>query len=239
MTTPTPEQVAEEAAAKAPDRTVKQKALTVTEKKQIEKLINADFDLLIQDLAQYKREIIRAKTLEVNAKYADREEGINVLTEEWRLLRERMNAMVHDFRESIRERGYTISTRGFGRDMYSANPVTFDINGKDQELRQIEEEAGHIIARAKHALERKRSDAIRNLLMSGGVPEEARQIMGNMPTAQDTILEALNQNPGQSLRLLGAAVQQQQAQVRVQQDGDTIEGLVVHDETDYRQGVPQ
>lgn len=242
MTTPEmdPEKIAEEAAAKAPSRAPKAKVLGITEKKQIEKYINSDYDLLIADLNQYKTELVRAKTLEVNEQYANMEDTARQFQEEWARMRQRFADEVAEFRGRVREAGMNASTRGFGRDsMVTTSAVDFEITGKNEALKQVESEVRYVIERARHALERKRGETLRALIMSGGVPDEAKQLVASLPTAQEVLLAAMQERPGSMRLLLGAAMQEQQGQVVIQQDGDTVEGLVIHDETDYRQGVQQ
>jgi hypothetical protein len=224
------ERIAAEAAAKAPVRT---KALGITEKKQIEKLINADYDLLIKDLTQYKVELVRQRTVEVNTQFAELDGIAAGLHEEWVAMKERFQTEFGEWKQRCLQAGITVgeSRRSYGSGLLDMPRPDYKITGKERALREIEDDVNIVISRAKHALDKKRSEAIRALIMHGGIPEEARALIGSLPDPKETILEAMQQTP----RLL-ALTQGRQAPVvqQEQQPGEDIIGLVVHDQTDFR-----
>jgi molecular chaperone GrpE (heat shock protein) len=232
-----PEKIAENAASKAPDRT-RTKPLGITEKKQIEKYINSDYDLLIADLKQYRTELVRARTMEINEQFAAVEGQANAVMEAWVEVRDQCREAFRAWQDNATQQGFTIKRDRFNN-LLEMNRPAITIEGKERALREVEQEVDYVISRAKHALERKRGETLRALIMSGGVPEEAKALVEGLPSAQDVLLAAMQERPGATRLLLGAAMQQQQGQVIVQQDEDTVEGLVIHDATDYRQGVQQ
>lgn len=244
MTTPDvetdPEKIAEAAASKAPDRT-RTKPLGITEKKQIEKYINSDYDLLIADLKQYKTELVRARTMEINEQFAQAEAQTTATMDAWATMRDQCLTAFRAWKEEAENQGFTVKRDRYGssNSLIDINRPVLSIEGKERALREVEQEVDYVISRAKHALERKRGETLRALIMSGGVPEEAKALVQGLPSAQDVLLQAMQERPGATRLLLGAAMQQQQGNVVVQQDGDTVEGLVIHDVTDYRQGVQQ
>lgn len=225
----TPEALVDELASKR-KKTDTSRPLGITEKKEIAKIIDADFALLTGDIKQYAAELTRQRTQEVETEFADRAAETDVYRLRWEEMRTRWRAEYDTFRAACREDNLIIKSEdryGSNRDILSTSPIAFEIRGRAEALSEIKNEVDHVIKRAMHALEKKRMEAQRNLLMHGGLPQAAQDLLGAMPDPREVLLAAMDNQP----RLLALTQQQQRGHVVVG-DGEVIEGLVIHDAED-------
>lgn len=231
MTTPTPETLAEELARRVDDK-AKTRVLGITEKKQLAKLIDSDYDLLKADVVQYGAELTRQRTIEVNAQYADKEMLTEPFRMEWNTLRERWRTEYVAFLERCRAEGLTAKAAGggYGSELFSAKAAVFEIPGREHAIKEVANEVKHTLDRARHALEKKRMESQRNLLTHGGLPPEARELLAAMPDPREVLLAAMQQAPG--LLALTQAARAPQVHI-INEDNDVVEGLVIHEEQNF------
>lgn len=204
----------------------------ITEKRQLEKLVVQDYDVLGKEMDQYTAELIRTRQQEINEEFANRQGDIEDLTREWDELRARWQAEYRDFCTRVRERGLGIGADRYngGRDLLSTGHASFTVPGKQQALDDVERDVKIQMRRAKTALERKKVETIRQILVAG-LAEEATKLLTSMPDPRELVVQAMrdSQNPRLALTLGIPAAAPEAAPAPAQGDGEIVEGLVVND----------
>jgi hypothetical protein len=214
-----------------PPKEKAQKSMGPMEKRALEKLVNADYEVLAREMTQYAAELTRARHREIEAEFANRGEDVAQFNAEWDALRHRWQDEFREFQSRVRDAGLTIRPNrdGYGnRELFSTTSAVFDIPGKSTALDNIKRDVDLQMARAKTALERKRVETNRAILIAG-LAEEATALLTKMPDPRELVVQALQESQNPRLALTLGIAPPAVPEAAQDQDGEVIEGLVLHD----------
>lgn len=155
------------------EKTSGEKPVTATERKSLEKLIEADYAILGREVRSRANEITRVKVEQIN------EDNVHN-TREAGAIRDRILKLVEDAREA----GFEVKFTNYG------DGVTVKSLHLDETTSKASAEIDADMHRALRLLDMKKNTALRELLRIT-VSDAARGLLDEMPTAREIFAEAL------------------------------------------------
>lgn len=204
----------EKAPAKKEDKPQKQRHLTVTEKRDLAKLIDNDFEALRGEMQVFANELKRNRLTEIEGQVRGREEEARAALAEWRAVRAQCYELVDQFRRRWQDQGFRVGAEsnryGDRNQMISmVDNVAVTVPEKDEALNNVANDVDHQYHKARTELERQRLQLQRDLLLTGLVSEEAQRLMAKMPDPRVMLLGAIRAANNPRLAAIEAVAAQQ------------------------------
>lgn len=175
---------------------VSDKPLNAAQRKVLKELVDNDFNALKSEAEQFAADALEARFAELEADWADAQEKVPGLTDEYRELRTAQKKELADLeerhekaRQKLRDkagRSGIALKEGYGGDIQG------EITGLNDAKKQAKAQNQAMLDRAKMTIERQRLTAQRRVLISG-VDSESAKILDEIPDAQTLMVESQRQ----------------------------------------------
>lgn len=221
-------EVTEKAPAKRERTDPRKRPLGVTERRQLEKLIDNDFQALKNQMKVFANDLKRQRKEEIEAEYRGQEAIIAEAQHAWHELRRELRQRVDEFILRYTTQGFRVQSGRYGDQRLVNFADTFElvIAQKETRLNEVGNDVEHQYMKAHNELERQRLAIQRELLLTGLVSDQAEQILKKMPDPRQVLLDAVRASNNPRLAAIEAAV--------VQEIGERQEERPVHHAHDER-----
>lgn len=192
MTEPATEQT-----EKAPTKTAVEKAaekpMGATQRRDLAKLIDNDFDSIKGDIGVFVNELKMNRLRQIEEEFAGQEERARQVQREWHEFAAGLRRQADDWLTQKRAEGFIISGEGsYGRDQpVVTNNIKVSVPAKDRAIKDVDNLVSHQKMTAMQALERKRIQMQRDLLLEGLVSSRAKELLAGMPDPREMISDIL------------------------------------------------
>lgn len=189
---------ATETPEKAPATKTKEiapKPLSVTQRRDLGKLVDNNFEALKGELRVFANQLKIERERVINEEYAEREQQARQIEQDWRTFVAGLRTQCDEWIRARRDDGWTVevSTRqSYDRQpSYAFGNIQVTVPEKERAIKEVDNFVEHQRMAALQALERQRLGLQQDILLDGLVSDKAREFLNRMPDPRSVLADIM------------------------------------------------
>ena len=167
---------------------VPKKPMTRDERRSLERIVKSDFETLRAELNSQVGEAVERERQRINAEFAEQETELTEISREMRETVEQARQLIENKMTELRERGFSAVPPSL---LQITFPAGWQVKGKQEALRDANVRISSAHQKALADLVRQENDAIRQVVLTSVVSDEAQALLNSFPTASEVMSTAL------------------------------------------------